>query len=154
MKKIITAAALLCLTYNIQAQQKIAGNSQAVWKIFWQTFKQRVLAHDSIAVANMVAYPFTDGNTVYKGNDGFTSNTHNAFLKNYSQIFTPHVIEAIKNDTYRTFAPGKFVESGGDQIKKGEYMLQPSTDAEPQYYDIIFKKVKGVYKLTGTAYYQ
>ena len=30
-------------------------------------------------------------------------------------------------------------------------MLQPSTKNEPQYYDLIFKKVNGVYKLCKTA---
>ena len=109
-----------CVVSVGQQRQKIGGNPHKEWPIFWKTFRQRVLDKDSIGVANLVAYPFVDANTIYKGNATLTATNREEFLANYSQLFLPHTIATIKNNKYRTYNSKGFVEMGGDQLKKGE----------------------------------
>ena len=134
--------------------QKLIGRTHEHFTLFWKDFKKAVLADDSVKLSTLIKYPFEDANSIYRGDNTLTCVNESDFLMNYSALFPPHVKEAIKNNKYRGFNTNFSEESGGDRITKGQYLLQPSTKDNPQYYDYIFGKVKGIYKMIGSAYYQ
>jgi hypothetical protein len=159
MKKIFTTIFLffVCALF-IHAQDKkppkLIGRTHEHFTLFWSAFKKAVLANDSVKLSTMVSYPFTDNNTIYRGVEKtLTCVNESDFLMNYNLLFPPHVKQAIKNDKYRCFKLKVNEDSDGDVITKGQYILQPSTQEHPQYYDYIFAKVKGIYKMIKTAYY-
>lgn len=140
--------------HKIKKPPKLIGRTHEHFTLFWTSFKKAVLANDSIKLSTMVHYPFTDNNTIYRGDEKtLTCVNESDFLMNYSALFPPHVKEAIKNNKYRGYNPNFNIEGGGDVITKGQYLLQPSTKKHPQYYDYIFGKVKGIYKMIENAYY-
>jgi hypothetical protein len=121
-------------------------------------FSQLIVAFfffTSVTIANnMVHYPFFDNSTPNRGIENtLVAENEETFRWNFSKLFLPHVIEAIKRNKYRAYN-SKIDIRGVSSLKKGQYMLQPSTDTMPQYYDLIFGKIQGAYKLLGIAFYQ
>jgi hypothetical protein len=144
-------------TLNAQKPKppKLIGRTHEHFTLFWKDFKKAIIANDSVKLSTMVSYPFEDANTIYRGmSNMLTCINEGDFLMNYSDLFPPHVKEAIKNDKYRGFDKNFNKENGNDTITQGQYILQPSTDHEPQYYDYIFARVKGIFKMVRNAYYQ
>jgi hypothetical protein len=157
MKTIIVTLTLLIAvktTAQIKKPPKLIGRTHEHFTLFWKDFKKAVLADDSVKLSTMVSYPFTDNNTIYRGDrNTLTCVNEGDFLLNYRLLFPPHVKEAIKNNQYRGFKVNTNADSDGDVISKGQYILQPSTEEHPQYFDYIFGKVKGIYKMIENAYY-
>jgi hypothetical protein len=161
MKKLIyCTVVLLIFTITTMAQTapkkvpKLIGRTHEHFTLFWKDFKKAILANDSVAVSRLINYPFEDKNTIYRGDETLVCVNEGDFFMNYSALFPPHVKEAIKNDKYRGFDENYSKENGGDKIIQGQYILQPSTSQAPQYYDYIFTKVRGVFKMVRNAYYQ
>ena len=132
---------------------KLIGRTHEHFNLFWKDFKKAVLANDSIKLSTMISYPFIDANTIYRGDHTLTCVNEGDFLSNYNALFPPHVKEAVKNDKYRGYKININANSDYDVITKGQYLLQPSTQKHPQYYDYIFGKVRGIYKMISSAYY-
>jgi hypothetical protein len=158
MKNLIITFCYLAIMQIANAQKpvrtKLIGRTHEHFTLFWKDFKKAILANDSVAVSKLINYPFEDKNTIYRGDNTLTCVNEEDFLMNYSDLFPPHVKEAIKNDKYRGFDKNFNKENGNDTITQGQYILQPSTDHEPQYYDYIFARVKGIFKMVRNAYYQ
>lgn len=143
------------LNKKIESAQEPQAASQlnhAEFKDFWTDFKQAVLRADQEAVAEMVHFPFTDGNDVYGEAHSLACENKAAFLRRYQAVFSPTVLAAIKANRYRGHQVFE-EDTVEDTIGEHDFVLEVGFDERSRTRDLLFQRVDGHYKLVGLPYY-
>jgi hypothetical protein len=140
---------------NTNDSSKLTSKGHSDFKTFWKDFKMAVLTNDKNKVLEMTHVPFVDKyqetyNTTGTVKPTLTCNTKSQFLNQYSEIFIPDVLSAIKADKYRGYHYEELV--GGDAIQKGEYLV--TATANSRVYGLAFRKWKGIYQLSYMPYFE
>ncbi len=143
----------------VGAAVAVAPARDARFDAFFTRFRAAVLAGDRAAVAGMTRFPFVDaraGRSCEPGDNGctveadtLTSRDRAAFLANYDRIFTPAVIEAIRNRRIRAFVPGGDDGEVGGPLVAGEYLIDAANTDDQR----VFVLVAGGWKLARVPFY-
>ncbi len=154
--KLCCTAICILIVSNLMAQkkpQKLIGRQEQHFSLFWAKFKKAVLANDVNVVYSMVQFPLQDAFANVRGSKSIACNSYDDFIKKYNNIFPTHVVLAIKNNQYKSYQVIDIALSNDAAITQGQYVLEPNAKKHPKYYNYIFSKVNGIYKLIGNGNY-
>ena len=114
---------------------------------FWNDLKRAVNEGNQDVISNMVVIPLKDKYTEVRNTymdvkkKTRTSNSIPEFKNNYHRIFSQPIIELINSDTYITSSSKAEIGNGGNDLKKGDYLIQNEQEG------FLVSKVNGIYKI-------
>ncbi len=130
----------------------VAAADHSKFSTFWVDFKAAVLSKNVEAVFKLTSMPFDDSNDIFGKANSLTTKNKKQFLINYSKIFNPCVVKAIKNNKYYSWEGCEDCMMQEPKLK-GDYILSVQHNCnERALQDLAFKKIKGKFMLHRIQY--